>query len=225
LSIFTNKNKIFSKNYNELNFSKIHIYKNKIYALDNEFINGSYYTKNSLYNINKFTGKIELIQESLVTNNTQQPVYLDSSFVLEVHDNKSPLQTAFLLYDLNGKFIKQVNNPLNLPDEDFKSINNIKNKPEHTWNFKLIGFWKGNRIYMHQDYSEVINRPTQFTLTDSLGNIVKTYRIDSKILGPYFYGPENDFEIIRNESIFILRRDEKVENAVITELPLNEIFK
>jgi len=226
LSIFNKNKKVFSENYNDLNFSKIHIYQNKIYALDNKFINGTYSTENSLYILNKSTGRIEHIYKNLISNNTQQPVYLDSSLVLEVHEkNKVLPETAFLMYDLKGEFIKQINNPLNFSDKDYKSIYNIRNKLNGLIDFSFLGFWKDYRVYVHRDYSEALIESTQFTLTDNLGNIVKTYRIDSKILGNYFYGPENDFEIIRNGSIFILRRDEKVENAIITELPLNEIFK
>lgn len=225
LTVFKNEKKMLSKNYNELFFSKIHIYENQIYAYCNKYNKSTSLPENSLYVLNKLNGNIENTYKHLITNTTQQPHYLDSFFVIEVHEeNKTLPKTTFFLYDLKGTFIQEINNPLNLSVKEYKLIYEMKNKLIGAMDFKFLGFWKSYRIYMHKDYSEKLIRPTQFTLTDNLGNIIKTFGMDSEVLGDYFYGPENDFEIIRNGSIFVLRRDKEVKNAILTEIPLEKIF-
>ena len=97
-------------------------------------------------------------------------------------------------------------------------LNNLKNN-----SIQFLGKWNNAFLFWSWEYNKDVYK---FWLQDGNGKVIATVNIEDKMFGNSLYGKSgnpNEHRKLRNGSIFILGREG--DNAIITELPLKELFK
>jgi len=207
LACFTGENLKFRKMFTEFKSNQIYLLDDKIYLFDYMF------EKNNLFSLDRNNGNIISRNQNIVKNRVNTFLFRDTSLIVELFNNQKSIDMAtergIILFSLTGKFLKQVNNIYNLPS-------NLNPKSREV---QFLGQW--NDAYVYWDY-DLDNRLYKFILRNKKGEIIATQNIDEKVFGKSFYGNPIEHKKMRNDSIYILGHDEK--NAIITELPLKELF-
>jgi hypothetical protein len=208
LSCFKGNSPIFRKTYTEFMSNQIYAFNDKLYVFDDN------YNKNNLFVLDKANGEILNKYPNIIKNSVNSYLFRDTSLIMEVFDNKKKIdmstQLGFALFSLTGKFIKQVNNAYNFP------VNLSPKAPE--WG-QFLGQWKNDFVFWNYDYK---NKQYKFSLKSIEGKIITTQGIDEELFGKSFYENPLEHKKLRNDTIYMLGYESK--NAVITKLPLKELF-
>lgn len=194
----------FKRRYKDFYSSAIYISDDKLYLFDLTN-NSTSFPSNSLYVLNKDSGKIINKYLHLVDNKVNSCYFRDTSLILEIVDN-SGMSLFYTLFNLEGRYIKQVNNIFNLPEG---------------FNFKatFIGEWNNNYLY---SYHDVDKNEYIFLLSNKQGKLLATMKIDDKLFGDFFVMGAMKYDILRNGNIYVLGIDKT--NILITILPIKDLF-
>jgi hypothetical protein len=200
----------FRKTYTEFVNNQLYILNDKLYLFDNMS------DRNNLFVLDKTSGKILTVYSHIINNKVNSYLFMDSSLVLMVFDNKKKIdmgtEVGYVEYTLSGKLIKEVGNSCNLPKVIFPKEVELKGT-------QYLGKWNNGFVFWDWDIDKDLY---MFILRNNKGELVATENIDEKVFGKSFYGNPVEHKKLRNGSIFILGHDEK--DAIITELPLKELF-
>jgi hypothetical protein len=207
LTCFAGENIVFHKKYTEFKSNQINLLGDNIYLFDYKF------EKNNLFKLNRENGDIISRYDYIVINRVNAFLFKDTNLIVELFNYQEKIDLAtergFILLSLKGKFLKQVNNLYNLPDNL-----NPKNRE-----VQFLGRWDDNYVYWNYDLDI---RFYEFILRNNTGDIIATQRIDEKIFGKPFYGSPIEHKKLRNDKIYVLGHDE--HDAIITEMQLKELF-
>ena len=207
LVCFNNNILQFHKKYTEFHSGQLYIYNDKLYLFDAK------YRKSNIFVLNKTDGTIEKECKNISNNGINSFLFRDSSLIVEVFDDNinlnKQLPLSYMVFDLNGKYLKHTNNIYNVP-----AIVNPSKK-----SMQYLGLWMNNFIYWDYD---VDRKQYIFILKNEYGKIISSKSIDEKVFGKSFYGNPIEHKKIRNGNIYILTHDYK--NAIITEISINDLF-
>lgn len=210
LACFKGNELVYRKRYDEFKANQIYILNDKLYIFDYK------YGKNSLFVLDKADGSIIGSYKNIIKNRVNSFLFMDTSLIMEVFDNKKKIdmstQMGFAMFDLTGKFIKQVSNRYNLSKVVYPNEFEVNAT-------QFLGAWNNNFVYWDYD---IDNKLYMFTLRNKEGKLIGTTNIDKKFFGKPFYGNPVEHKRLKNDNIYILSRDGN--DAVITVLPLNVLF-
>jgi len=206
IACFNGENLKFRKKYTEFKSNQIYLLDDKIYLFDYMF------EQNNLFILNRDNGNIISRNQNIVKNRVNTYLFRDTSLIVELFNNQKGIDMAtemgYVLFSLSGQFIKKVNNIYNLPKF-------LINEDE-----EFLGKWEDSYVFWDYDLDK---RLYKFILRNKKGEIVATQNFDEKVFGKSFYGSPIEHKKLRNDNIYILGHDDK--DAIITELPLKELFK
>ena len=213
LAVFSGAKLTYCNNYKEFKPNQIYILKNRLYILDDN-------SENNLYVLDTSNGSIVKEYNNIIKNQINSFEFIDTSIIVEVFDLKERIDMStkltFAEINLSGKLIKQVNNSFNLPDALYP-------KQFGDNSIQFLGKWNNAFLFWSWDINKDVYK---FWLQDGNGKVIATVNIEDKMFGNSLYGKSgnpNEHRKLRNGSIFILGREG--DNAIITELPLKELFK
>jgi len=211
LACFKGNELVYRKKYDELKANQINILDDKLYLFDFKD------EKNNLFVLNKADGSIIDSYKNILKNRVNSFLFMDTGLIIEMFDNKKKIdmstQMEFAMFDLTGKFIKQVGNRYDLPKVMYPNEFEVNAT-------QFIGKWNNNFVYWDYD---IDNKLYRFTLRNKECKLIGTANIDKKFFGKPFYGNPIEHKKLRNGNIYILSQDGN--DAVITVLPLKVLFK
>ena len=215
LAVFRQNLPLFRKQYKEFDSGNLHIYNNKIYAIDILYNYSSKQNKNNLVELSMLDGAIGKMYYHIIATLFDSYTFIDDCLIVEKASNVAPAYKATLTkYSLSTHLKKQIENNYDLPEQFYP-----KKYADEGVNF--LGIWNNYHIYQGSTIKDNLVQITFWEL-DIDGHTVLSKPFNSNLFGKSFINTPNEFVKFRNGDVYIVGF--KGKNALITKISIKDLF-
>lgn len=204
LRVFSNSQKLLSKDYSEFQVNPIKLIDDKLYIFDIE--------KKTLFSLNRYNGEILYQAKFNINRNINSISFLDSTIVIEyiqISNDRVKTTRIFDQYSLNGELLGRLQNPHNLPSQLYKDDSEDYYLGLYA---DFLVFWSLN----YETFEEMI------LLKNKNGDIIENLALQKDLIGAPFYGNPPEHKLLRNSKIYILGHNKN--EAIVTIIELKDLI-
>lgn len=192
-------------------YGEIYWLNDTLYLFDNSYDWEQKVYHKDLVAINPANGDIISRRANITDDWINAYNFIPEGLVLELHGNDfkpSPPTFSYELYSYQGEFIK--------------SMDNLYGLPPGAGGDMLYPIGRRNGLFLFFQVDIISPDTFPLVLMDAQGNTVGKAVLDDDLLGKVFYPNPLCHYKIRNDNLYVLRRDSS--NAVVSIISLKELF-